>query len=116
MIGTIEEIIDNTVFVKLSININNQPNLVSLHVVFEDGSERKVVGEITNTNQTRMTVTLVGEIKDDQFTAGASIKPSFKSNIRLIRKDELALLFGKQDLEQGYTNFGISNIYHNYKI
>ncbi|MBQ6135067.1 MAG: ATP-binding protein [Bacilli bacterium] len=116
MIGTIEEIIDNTVFVKLSININNQPNLVSLHVVFEDGSERKVVGEITNTNQTRMTVTLVGEIKDNQFTAGASIKPSFKSNIRLIRKDELALLFGKQDLEQGYTNFGISNIYHNYKI
>ena len=116
MIGTIEEIIDNTVFVKLSININNQPNLVSLHVVFEDGSERKVVGEISNTNQTRMTVTLVGEIKDDQFTAGASIKPSFKSNIRLIRKDELALLFGKQDLEQGYTNFGTSNVYHNYKI
>ena len=116
MIGTIEEIIDNTVFVKLSININNQPNLVSLHVVFEDGSERRVVGEITNTNQTRMTVTLVGEIKDDQFTAGASIKPSFKSNIRLIRKDELALLFGKQDLEQGYTNFGTSNVYHNYKI
>ena len=116
MIGTIEEIIDNTVFVKLSININNQPHLVSLHVVFEDGSERKVVGEISNTNQTRMTVTLVGEIKDDQFTAGASIKPSFKSNIRLIRKDELALLFGKQDLEQGYTNFGTSNVYHNYKI
>ena len=116
MIGTIEEIIDNTAYIKLAININNQPNLVNLHVVFEDDSDRKVVGEITNTSQTRMSVTLVGEIRGDVFTSGVSSKPSFKSTIRLIKKDELALLFGKQDLEQGYVHFGTSNVYHHYKI
>lgn len=54
MIGKIEEIIDNSVTIKLAININEQPNLVNLHVVFEDGSSKKVVAEIANVNQTRM--------------------------------------------------------------
>ena len=41
MIGKIEEIIDNSVTIKLDIDINEQPNLVNLHVVFEDGSGKK---------------------------------------------------------------------------
>ena len=45
MIGKIEEIIDNSVTIKLDIDINEQPNLVNLHVVFEDGSGKKVVAE-----------------------------------------------------------------------
>lgn len=116
MIGKIEEIIDNSVKIKLSININEQPNLVNLHVIFEDGNPRKVVAEIANTNQTHMIATIVGEIKDGEFTPGSSIKPSFKSTIRLIRQDELELLYGKQQLQVGYTNFGTSNIYEGYKI
>ena len=36
MIGSIIEIIDNRVLIKLAIDINKQPNLVGLHVVFED--------------------------------------------------------------------------------
>ena len=116
MIGKIEEIIDNSVKIKLKININEQPNLVNLHVVFEDGNPRKVVAEIANTNQTHMIATIVGEIKDGEFTPGSSIKPSFKSTIRLIRQDELELLYGQQQLQVGYTNFGTSNIYEGYKI
>ena len=38
MLGRIEEIIDNSVIINLSININEQPNLVNLHVIFEDVS------------------------------------------------------------------------------
>ena len=116
MIGKIEEIIDNSVKIKLNININEQPNLVNLHVIFEDGNPRKVVAEIANTNQTHMIATIVGEIKDGEFTPGSSIKPSFKSTIRLIRQDELELLYGQQQLQVGYTNFGTSNIYEGYKI
>ena len=52
MLGTIEEIIDNSVIIKLSININEQPNLVNLHVIFEDDTDRKVVAEVANVNQT----------------------------------------------------------------
>lgn len=116
MLGKIEEIIDNSVIIKLSININEQPNLVNLHVVFEDDTSKKVVAEIANVNQTKMIANVVGEINNGYFTPGASSKPSFKSKVRLITMPELELLFGKQETEFGYTNFGTSNVYEGYKI
>ena len=116
MLGRIEEIIDNSVKIKLDIDINAQPNLVNLHAIFEDGTGRKVVGEIANTNQTYMIANIVGEINDGNFTPGASVKPSFKSKIRLIKEEELELLYGKQETTFGYTNFGTSNVYEGYKI
>lgn len=116
MVGKIEEIIDNSVIIKLSININEQPNLVNLHVVFEDDTSKKVVAEIANVNQTKMIANVVGEINNGYFTPGASSKPSFKSKVRLITMPELELLFGKQETEFGYTNFGTSNVYEGYKI
>lgn len=116
MLGKIEEIIDNNVIIKLSININEQPNLVNLHVVFEDGTNRRVIAEIANVNQEKMIATIVGDINNNIFTPGASVKPAFKSTIRLIKEDELELLFGKQQTELGFTNFGTSNVYEGYKI
>ena len=116
MLGKIDEIIDNSVKIKLDIDINEQPNLVNLHIVFEDDSKKKVVAEIANVNQTIMFANVVGEITDGRFTPGASSKPSFKSKVRLITMDELGLLFGKQETEFGFTNFGTSNVYEGYKI
>ena len=116
MLGRIEEIIDNSVIINLSININEQPNLVNLHVIFEDGSAKKVVAEIDNVNQTKMIVNVVGEINNNIFTPGANSKQSFKSNVRIIDLEELELLFGKQKTEFGQTNFGTSNVYEGYKI
>lgn len=115
MIGTISEIIDNNVYIKLSIDITKQPNLVGLHVVFEE-AKRKVVGEIANTNREQMTVNIVGEIKEGFFTPGSSVKPAFSSVPRLIKTEELAILLGEQETKHGQTNFGTSNIYEGYKI
>ena len=109
------EIVDNYVYIKLSVDITQQPNLVGLHVVFEDDKKR-IVGEIANTNREKMMVNVVGEIKDGYFTPGASIKPSFRSVPRLIKTDELAILLGEQVTKHGQTNFGTSNIYEGYKI
>ena len=47
MLGRIIEIIDNQVFIKLDIDINNQTNLINLHVVFDD-DVKKIIGEIVN--------------------------------------------------------------------
>ncbi len=116
MLGKIEEIIDNSVTIKLSININEQPSLVNYHVIFEDDTEKKIVGEIANVNQTTMIVTIVGEIANGRFISGGGTKPSFKCSVRLIKSEELELLFGKQELVKGYTNFGTSNVYEGYKI
>ena len=101
MLGTIEEIIDNSVTIKLNININEQPNLVNLHLIFEDGTSRKVVAEIANVNQQKMTANIVGEIKNNLFTPGSSVKPAFKSIVRLIKEEELELLYGKQEIKLG---------------
>ncbi len=116
MLGKIEEIIDNSVTIKLEIDITKQPNLVNLHVVFEDGGPRKTVAEIAHVTTTHMKANIVGEIKDNYFTPGATSKPKFSSIVRLIKFEELELIFGKQELEFGYTNLGTSNVYDGYKI
>ena len=116
MLGSIKEIIDNSVYIKLDIDINEQPNLVNLHVIFDDGSGKKVVAEIANVNQTQMVANIVGEISDGIFMPGSSSKPSFKSDVRLVELDELELFFGNQDTDFGETNFGTSNVYDGYKI
>lgn len=115
MLGNILEIRDDKIIVKLAIDINKQPNLVSLHVVFEDNS-KKIVAQIDNVSLDVMTVSVVGEFVNDAFVPGISKRPSFKSIVRLIRLDELEKVFGSQNLVRGYTNFGTSNVYDGYKI
>ena len=115
MLGKILEINDNSVIVKLSIDINKQPNLINLHVVFEDGNT-KVIGEVVNVNQTQLFANIIGELKEDKFIPGSSFKPSFKSNVRLITGDELKYILGIQETLPGTSLFGTSNVYENYKI
>ncbi len=116
MLGKIDEIIDNTVTIRLAIDISTQPSLINLHVVFEDGGKRKVVGQIVNCTLTIMTVNIVGELNEFGFVPGASSKPSFKSKPRIIRIDELKYILGEQSPKHGFTNFGVSNVYDGYKI
>ena len=115
MIGSILEILDNRVLISLAIDINKQPNLVGLHVVFED-VEKRIVAEIVSVTQEIMTTVIVGELLGDQFIPGSSKKPSFKSETRLISIEELEHVLGSQEVESNETNFGTSNIYDGYKI
>lgn len=115
MLGKIIEIVENQIIIKLDIDINNQTNLINLHVVLEDDS-KKIVGEIVNVNQEKMTINIVGEIKDNKFLPGISIKPSFKSKVRIISLEELELMLGKQQPNIGETFIGYSNVYQNYRI
>ncbi|MBQ3469068.1 MAG: ATP-binding protein [Bacilli bacterium] len=115
MLGNIYEIDGNSVYVKLSIDINNQANLVNLHAVFEDG-DKKVVGEIVSATLEKLIINIVGEIRDIFFYPGVSTKPSFKSKVRLITLDELQLILGKQKPSSTEFYLGVSNIYKNYRI
>ena len=116
MIGKIEEIVNSTVTITLDIDITEQPNLVGLHVVFDDESGRLIIAEIANVNKKIMIANIVGEISDGNFIPGAGAKPSFKSKVRLIEMKELELLLGNQNTSFGQTNFGTSNVYEGYKI
>ncbi|MCI8347515.1 MAG: ATP-binding protein [Bacilli bacterium] len=115
MLGRIIEIVENQIIIKLDIDINNQTNLINLHVILEDDS-KKIVGEIVNVNQEKMSINIVGEIKDNKFLPGISIKPSFKSKVRIISLEELELMLGKQQQNIGETFIGFSNVYQNYRI
>lgn len=117
MLGRILEIIDNTITIKLAIDINAQPSLVNLHVVFDDGdNKKKVVAQVVNCTQTVMTCNIVGELDGDRFTPGSSSKPSFKSKPRIVKMEELKLLLGDNETKFGTTNFGTSNVYDEYRI
>ncbi|MBP5679143.1 MAG: ATP-binding protein [Bacilli bacterium] len=115
MLGKIAEIIDDKIKIKLDIDIAEQPSLVNLHVIFDDGT-KKTVGEIANADKEYMIAHIVGDIVNGVFTPGSTSKPSFKSVVRLIDMSELELIFGKQELRRGLTNFGTSNVYDGYKI
>jgi ABC-type dipeptide/oligopeptide/nickel transport system ATPase component len=115
MLGNILEINGNVVTIKLAIDINSQTSLINLHIVFEDGAT-KIVGVINNVTQTEMTSTIVGEFVNGRFASGMTSKPSFKSQIRIIRLDELEQILGKQEATKGEFYFGLSNVYQNYKI
>ena len=116
MIGRIEEIVNSTVTINLDIDITEQPNLVGLHIVFDDESGRLIIAEIANVNKKVMIANIVGEIVDGNFVPGSGAKPSFKCKVRLVEMKELELLLGNQNTAFGQTNFGTSNVYEGYKI
>lgn len=116
MIGRIIEIVGSEVTVKLGIDITSQTNLVNLHVVFED-EKAKIVGEIKNLDKQNAKITIVGELTNDSFLPGYSKKPSFHSEVRMIRMDELTKILGSQQIkDSSQIYFGLSTIYTNYRI
>ncbi len=115
MIGKIIEILNNKIKIELFIDITKQENLAGLHLVFEDGS-KKIIGEIETITKNYMTANIIGELENARFIPGASIKPSFKSNIRIINITELEQILGKQKLTENEINLGVSNVYENYPI
>ena len=116
MIGNIINIKDNIVVIKLIIDITTQTNLINVHVVFEDG-DKKVIGEIVNVDVDTAKISIVGEIENGSFIPGITKKPAFKSNVRIITMDELALLLGSQQITNNDQIYlGKSSVYSNYRI
>ncbi len=116
MLGKIQSIENNIINVKLNIDITKQPNIIGLHLIFED-SQTKVVAEVISVKSNELSALLVGEIQNDtNFYAGTGIKPSFSSNIRVITIPELQKIYGMQETTNETVFMGTSNIYKNYKI
>lgn len=116
MLGKIISIEGNYVKLELEIDITSQANLVNIHVVFED-EKSKIVGEIRDISQKEMRIAIVGELIGGLFNSGFSKKPSFKSTVRIIRMDELALILGNQQIkDNSQIYFGISTVYPNYRV
>ena len=115
MFGKITSIEDKIVLIE-NIAQKLEANYINYHVVFPE-ADRKVVGEIISINATEIKVMLVGEIRNDIFSAGVLKKPNFNSVPRLIYKSEVELFIGSQDIADiNNLYLGKSNIYDGFNV
>ncbi len=114
MLGEIISIEELIIKIKLSINIENQSNLMNLHVIFED-SKSTFIGEIIGIDKDVMSISLLGEIHDNKLLTSTLKKPSFKANVRMIKLDELGYVYGNNEVVNKFY-MGKSPLYNNYKI
>ncbi len=106
MLGKIISINENIVTVTLNFMTAKATNIINLHVLMDDGSS-KIIGEITQVDQDRAVINLLGEIVDGKFVYGVIRKPSFSADVKLIPKEKIPLIIGmpqyseKKDLYLG---------------
>lgn len=114
MFGKIESIDNNEITIE---NLSHQAvaGLMNCHLILVE-ENRKVVGEVTYINESLVKLLLVGEIKNDKFTAGIVKKPSANLKIRLINASELELIYGKNEFNKDNLFLGTSAIYKNFHI
>ena len=115
MFGKIIKVLDNSVFVQ---NISNkaETGLIGYHVNFIEGN-KNIVGEIINLDEKEIEINLLGEIVGNMFVAGALRKPSTKSSCRIITKNELEYILGKQNFSNKENVYvGESSIYPGFKV
>ena len=115
-LGKIIDISGNYVIVSIEFDISRFGNLMNVHVVFDDGN-KKIVGEILKVTTKDLMIGIVGELLEKSFIPGISVKPSFSSNVRIIRQDELTFVLGSQNVDDAeHIYLGKSSIYNGYKI
>ena len=111
MLGKIISIKDNTVTIKLDIEIDKMQSLSNLLVSMQD-NDKNYIGEITNVEKETADIKLLGEIINDKFVFGVIKKPSFASIIKLVSKEKVKGIISTEEyLENKHLYIGKSTIY-----
>ncbi len=111
MLGNIISVEDTIVKVKLSINIYEIGNVNGKYVVFNN----TIVGTISNVDTEHLTIKLIGLFENGKFIYGSIVPPSFNSEVRLITKEELDIVYSTSS-NDNYIKLGTSYIYNDYNI
>ena len=116
MLGTIIEIEDNTVSIKLNIDLTKFQSLLNLHVVMQE-SLRTIIGEIVDIKGDIAYVNLLGEFINNEFVYGIMKKPSFSAVVKLVSKDRLPSIVSVAQYDDRKDLYiGESPIYDGIKI
>lgn len=108
MFGKIRYIDDITAVVDINKDNMVVPNLMNLHVVFENDID-KLLGEVKKVDTETVHIDLLGQFVENRFIAGTIKKPTLDSRVRVINDDELNIMLGKDDEKSLYL--GHSAIY-----
>lgn len=114
MLGKIERIIDNKIYVKLTIDINQTQSLLNLFVLLQD-SGASYIGEIINIENGIALINLLGEFKNNTLIYGVIKKPAFNAKVDLISPNYIGALISNVDDKTGVL-LGDSPFYNNIKI
>lgn len=113
MFGKIIYISDNVAHIEIPDGTPVAENLMNMHVVFED-DKKKILGEIEDISEKIIKIGFLGEIVNGRFVGGVIRKPTLSSKIRVITKEELALIIG--DDAPGSMVLGMSPLYDDCQI
>ena len=111
MIGKIVSIKNGVIYVNLSVNVYNLPNLIGLNVTFDN----RYIGEINNVSQTYVEIGLVGEIVNNVYVPGNVSMPPFGSSCRFTSREEINIIYGVDDATN-LVKVGQSFIYKDYPV
>ncbi|MDD2377315.1 MAG: ATP-binding protein [Bacilli bacterium] len=108
MFGKVVYVSDNSAHVKITDKESLATNLLNFHVVFESDGKR-ILGEIDDISEDLIKVEFLGEFIGNRFVGGILNKPSLSSTIRVINKEEIALIVG--ETSPGSMELGVSPLY-----
>ena len=108
MIGNIVYLNNNLAHIKINTGTPISSNLMNLHIIFED-DQKKILGEIEDIDPEIIKVRFLGEIVDNKFYSGVIRKPNLSANVRIITKEEFAMIVGDNTL--GTMEVGVSPLY-----
>ncbi len=113
MFGKIVYISDNEAHVQRLQDGSMSTNIMNMHVIFED-EKKKILGEVEDISDGIIKIRFLGEIVNNRFVGGVIRKPTFNANLRLINRDEVAMLVG-EDNDSSFI-LGVSPLYDDYPI
>ena len=114
MLGKIISVNNSSVKVQLQVNLYDLDNIMGKNVIFEEG-DIKIVGETMDGDYQFLNVNLIGEISGGEFTYGSIVRPSFKTNCRIITTEELDIMYAN-DANSNSIMMGSSVVYRDYNI
>lgn len=116
MLGNISSIIENTIIIKLEVDLKKISNLINKYVIIQD-ENNNIIGEISDINDNEAHVNILGSMVNGKFVFGITDKPSFNASIKLIDNENINKIIGIEDYKENQNLYlGESPIYKNLKI
>lgn len=116
MLGQIVSIEENTVILKLNIDLTKFQSIVNLFAMLEE-PDKKLIGEIVDVKDGNAYIHLLGEFKEDQFVPGVSRKPSFGAVVKLVSKERMPMIMSVGEYQEAkHLLLGKSVVYEDIDI